>query len=181
MRDIQIFSGNRTQLIWAFFGETFWSISLPLIIAVVVALIALGWESLGNGYTLMVFSICVLVFHLCFVLSISRSLSLSNAKLPFHRRELVAFFALAWMLIIFLFGLGWFVFGNFGPSDAAISAHPGFVDALHFSVVASATMGFGEFVPTNSIGQMYLAFQILLSSTHTLVFVTFLLSWRRRA
>ncbi len=133
-------------------------------------------------WVLAVYCVLLLLFYSSVIFTMSRYVHVHDKELLFQDVLFILIYCVIWILIVFLFAIGWNVFGNFGlPSTCfpGMPKMPYMIDALYFSSVAFSTVGFGDFVPCNPAGKLFLSFQVFVSSIHLVTFFSLLLNKRR--
>jgi Ion channel len=87
----------------------------------------------------------------------------------------------ATIFLITLFTVGWFFFNN--VAIIAKSCSPpqktseitDILDFLYFSTVSFSTIGFGDYIPCTKPARLFLSFEAIISSLHSVVFFSTLI------
>jgi hypothetical protein len=133
---------------------------------------AANWGLIG-------FSGLFLTSYVALLFSLIRHLQVRDSELKWQDLGFAFIYCIIWILTLTYFAWAWYVFGNFGPAGGGEKYKPEIIDALYFSAVIFSTVGFGDFVPTNSAGKLFFTFQVLIGSIHLVVFFSLLLTKRR--
>jgi len=148
---------------------------------VIWAMLVCTFPFLSGNVGLFIHSAVILIVYATLFFSIAHYLRFDSNDSSIESLGCVVLYCFVSLLLILLFALGWAVFRNFGPSEllARRAYVPNNIDALYFACVGFSTVGFGDLVPINPAGKLFLSFQALLSSVHLVAFFAFLLTKRK--
>jgi len=105
------------------------------------------------------------------------TLKLLSSKLLKEERYIlpVVLFFVASVVIVIIFGAGWYIFGIFKSTNCDC-AETTWVDALYFSSTTFTTLGYGDFAPNSDSGKTFASIEALLGTTHMVAFFSIVIT-----
>lgn len=138
-------------------------------------------SSLVTNFSLAGYCVLIAIAYCGLLYTVVHFMTITKTEQPNQEIWFVVLYSVVTIVLVLLFAFGWLVFGNFGPSGSneVLGFTPDRIDSFYFSAVVFSTLGFGDFVPVNKSGKLFLSFEVLLSSVHLIAFFSILMTKRR--
>jgi hypothetical protein len=95
-----------------------------------------------------------------------------------HETESFIGFGAGTVILLLQFAAGWYTFGFFQPSSLATGQTylPTLTDAVYFSAITLTTVGYGDYLPSNTAGKMLAAIQVVTGTMHMVAFLALMMN-----